>query len=190
MLGLTRGCLCASPGGRPRTLAVCRGRPPVDARRLLCAGFRQCGSCVEVCAVDLRLVDGGWLVLVRGGGSCCVVGGGLREGVALVCVRLDVVPLPTRASSQTVAGCRLGGFPVGRDRWGGERVVGVLPLISIGAWGLCDSLCLVLVCGGRCGLGGVVLLFILGSSLGGVGPVRGLRGGGRGGWCEEWARSG
>jgi hypothetical protein len=27
-------------------------------------------------------------------------------------------------------------------------------------------------------------------SLGGVGPVRGLRGGGRGGWCEEWARSG
>ena len=34
-----------------------------------------------------------------------------------------------------------------------------------------------------------VLLF-LGSSLGGVGPVRGLRGGGRGGWCEEWARSG
>ena len=42
-------------------------------------------------------------------------------------------------------------------------------------WGLCDSLCLVLLCGGRDGLGGVVLLFILGSSLGGVGPVRGLR---------------
>jgi hypothetical protein len=40
------------------------------------------------------------------------------------------------------------------------------------------------------GLGSVVLLFILGSSLGGVGSVRGLRGGGRGGWCEEWARSG
>ena len=30
-------------------------------------------------------------------------------------------------------------------------------------------------------MGGVVLLFILGSSLGGVGPVRGLRGGGGGG---------
>ena len=27
-------------------------------------------------------------------------------------------------------------------------------------------------------------------AVGGVGPVRGLRGGGRGGWCEEWARSG
>ena len=36
----------------------------------------------------------------------------------------------------------------------------------------------------------VILLFILGSNLGGVGPVRGLRGGGRRGWCEEWARSG
>jgi hypothetical protein len=34
------------------------------------------------------------------------------------------------------------------------------------------------------------LLFILGSSLGGVGQVRGIRGGGRGGWCEEQARIG
>jgi hypothetical protein len=34
------------------------------------------------------------------------------------------------------------------------------------------------------------LLFILGSNLGGGRPVRGLRGGGRRGWCEEWARSG
>jgi hypothetical protein len=111
----------------------------------------------------------------------------------------------------TVAGCRLGGYPAGRDRWGGERDVGgVLPRINIGAdvWGessimigvhqrwclstlhICDRLCLVLVCRGRYGLGGVVLLFILGSNLGGVGPVRGLRGGARGGWCEEWARSG
>ena len=30
-------------------------------------------------------------------------------------------------------GCRLGGFPVGHDWWGGERVVGgVLPRICIG----------------------------------------------------------
>jgi hypothetical protein len=50
---------------------------------------------------------------------------------------------------------------------------------------LCDRLCLVLVCRGRYGLGGGFLLFILGSSLDGVGPVRGLRGGGRGGWCED-----
>ena len=33
-------------------------------------------------------------------------------------------------------------------------------------------------------------VFILGLNLGGVGPVRGLRWGGRGGGCEEWARSG
>jgi hypothetical protein len=111
---------------------------------------------------------------------------------------------PSRSYSQTVAGCRLGGYPAGRDRWGGERVVGgVLPRISIDdlwgessimtgvyerwcsstlhiGWGLCDCLCLVLVCRGSYSLGGVVLLallFILGSSLGGVGLVRGLRGG-------------
>jgi hypothetical protein len=37
-----------------------------------------------------------------------------------------------------VAGCQLGGYPVGRDQWGGERVVGgVLPRINIGVdvWG-------------------------------------------------------
>jgi hypothetical protein len=61
------------------------------------------------------------------------VGGGLRSGAALVDVRLDVGPLPPRFSLPTVAGCRLGGFPAGRDRWDGERVVGgVLPRINIG----------------------------------------------------------
>jgi hypothetical protein len=34
-------------------------------------------------------------------------------------------------------------------------------------------------------LGGGVVLFILGLNLGGVGPVRSLRGGGRREWCEE-----
>ncbi len=53
-------------------------------------------------------------------------------------------------------------------------------------WGLCDSLGLVLLCGGRYGLGGGVLLFILGSSLGGVGPVGGLRGV----WGAGWERLG
>jgi hypothetical protein len=74
-------------------------------------------------------------------------------------------------------------------------VGGVLPRINIGAdvwgesnimtgvyerwcsstlhirWGLCDCLCLVLVCRGRFCLGGVFLHLILGSRLGGVGPV-------------------
>jgi hypothetical protein len=82
-------------------------------------------------------------------------------------------------------------YPAGRDQWGGKRVVGgMLPRINIGAdvwgessiisgvyqcwcscalhigWGLCDRVCLVLVCRGRYGLRGVVLLFILGSNLG------------------------
>jgi len=117
---------------------------------------------------DLSIV--GWVVLVRGGGACRTVGGDLRSGAALLDVRLNVVPLPPRSSSSTVAGCQLGGYLVGRDWWGGERVVGgVLPRINIGAdvwgessimtgvyerwcsstshigWGLCDRLCLVLV---------------------------------------------
>jgi len=49
--------------------------------------------------------------------------------------------------------------------------------------------CLVLVCRGRYGFWGGILLFILGSTLGGVGPNRDLRGGGRRGWCDELARS-
>ena len=35
-----------------------------------------------------------------------------------------------------------------------ERIVGGVPRINIGTWGLCDSLSLVLVCRGRYGLGG------------------------------------
>ena len=54
-------------------------------------------------AVDCILLCGGWVVLVRGGGTCREVGGGLRSGAALVDVRLDVVPLPPRSSSPTVA---------------------------------------------------------------------------------------
>jgi hypothetical protein len=49
-------------------------------------------------------------VLVRDGCVFRAVGGGLRLVVALVDVRLDVVPLPPRSSSPTVAGCRLGGI--------------------------------------------------------------------------------
>ena len=58
------------------------------------------------------------------------------------------------SSSPAVAGCRLGGFSVGRDWWGEKRIVGGVPRINIGTWGLCDRLCLVLVCRGRYGLGG------------------------------------
>ncbi len=160
-------------------------------------------------------------MLVRGGDACRAVGGGLQSGAALIDVRLDVGPLPPRSSSPTVAGCRLGGYPAGRDRWGGERVVGgVLPRINIGTdvrgessimtgvyerwcsstlhigWGLCDPASMSSSClQGQVRFGGgsplhACLLFLLGSSLGRVGSVKGLRGGGRGGWCEVWAGSG
>jgi hypothetical protein len=56
--GLTRGCLRASSGGHPHAVAASRGRPPVDVRRLLCAGFRQCGLFAEV-RCGLCLVNGG-----------------------------------------------------------------------------------------------------------------------------------
>ena len=61
-------------------------------------------------------VVAGCLVLVRGGWAFRAVGEGLRLGVALVDVRLDVVPLPPRSSSPNAAGCRLGGIlldPIG-----------------------------------------------------------------------------
>jgi hypothetical protein len=85
-------------------------------------------------------------VLVRSAGACRVVGGGLRSGAALVDVRLDVVPLQPSSSSPTLAGCQLGGYPAGRDLWGGINkrhhhhhcvVGGMLPRISIDAdlWG-------------------------------------------------------
>ena len=73
------------------------------------------------------------VLLLRGCNACRAVCGGLQSGAALIGVSLDVGSLPPRSSSLTVTGCLLGGFPVGRDRWVGERVVGgVLPRINIG----------------------------------------------------------
>jgi hypothetical protein len=92
------GSRAAVGGRRPEDAhARWRGRPPGVTHRLF-AGFRQCGSFVEVCAVGCVLSWGRGLVLVRGGGACRAVGGGLRSGVALVDVRLDVVTLPPRSS--------------------------------------------------------------------------------------------
>jgi hypothetical protein len=151
--------------------------------------------------VDCVLSLGRGLLLVWGGGACRAVGGGLRSGAALVDVRLDVVPLPPRSSSPTVAGCGLGGFPAGRDRWGGERIVGGIPPINIGAdvwgessimtgvyqrwcsstlhigWGLCDPVCQVLVCRGRYGLRGGGSSLYSGIEFGRSRPSEGSSGG-------------
>jgi hypothetical protein len=50
--------------------------------------------------------------------------GGLSSGASSVVVRLDDVPLPPSSSMPTVAGCRLGGYPAGRDQLGGKRAAG------------------------------------------------------------------
>ena len=50
--------------------------------------------------------------------------GGLCSGAVHVVVRLEVVPLQPRSSAPTVAGCRLGGYPAGRDQWGGKHAAG------------------------------------------------------------------
>jgi len=50
--------------------------------------------------------------------------GGLSSGTSPVVIRHDVVPLQPRSSALTVAGCRLGGYPAARDRWGGNCSAG------------------------------------------------------------------
>ena len=72
---------------------------------------------------------------------------------------------------------------VGRDWWGGDRIVGgVVPRINIGKWGLCDRLCLVLVCRGRYDLGGGGFSSLhSGIEFGRSRTSEGSSGGGRGG---------
>ena len=99
----------------------------------LCAGFHQCKSFVEMCTVRCCPL---WhpaycpmgtvpRVLVRRTASPTHADfGGLNSGAAPVVVRLDVVPLQSRSSTPTVVGCQLGGYPAGRDQWGGKQAVG------------------------------------------------------------------
>ena len=119
-----------------------------------------CGAAQRSCAGAGPLPVPGrsslWTVSRCWGGGWCCCGAATHaarsvavcnQGTALIGVRLDVGSLPPRSSSLTVTGCRLGGFPVRRDRWGGERVVGgVLPRINIGAdvWG--ESIIMTGVC--------------------------------------------
>jgi hypothetical protein len=115
-------------------------------------------------------------------------GGGLQPGAALVVVCLAVVTLPPRSTAPTVAGCCLVGC----------SVISGPPLRSRAVAGVSQHVC---VC-----LGPVLASHapsppataaaawrergrvpIAGWSYGGVGQERGLLGGGRRGWCEEWA---
>ena len=100
----------------------------------LSAGFQQCQSLVKkMCTVRCCPL---WhpshcpmgtvpLVLVRRTASPTYAGFvGLSSGADPVVVRLDVVSFLPSSSSQTVAGCLLGGYPVGRDHWGGKCAAG------------------------------------------------------------------
>ncbi len=141
-----------------------RGRGPGGARRRPCgAARRSCAGAGPLPRAVARLAVGCVLLLgrvppspetgrsPRRGASLCggggrprrgaaarrrAVGGGLRSGPPSS-ASVSTSGLSLRFSLPTVIGCRLGGFPAGRGRWGGERVVGgVLPRISVGAWGL------------------------------------------------------
>ena len=77
----------------------------------------------------------GWLELVRVFDVCLtvyVVSDCLHSWATLVYVCLNIVPLPSSSSSPTVTGRQLGGYPAGRDWWGGDHNVGrVLTHIDI-----------------------------------------------------------
>jgi len=50
--------------------------------------------------------------------------GGLSSGADPVVIQLDVVSFQPCSSAQTVTGCQLGGYPVGRDLWGRNHDAG------------------------------------------------------------------
>ena len=84
---------------------------------------------------------------------------------------------------------------IGADVWGESGIMtGVINagarLLCTSARGLSWGLCLVLICRGRYGLGGAVLLFILGSNLGGVGRERVLGGEEEGGGVRRGRKKG
>ena len=97
------------------------------------AGFQQCKSFVEMCPVRYCPL---WhpahcpmgtvprVLVWRTASPEHADFVGLSSGASPVVVRLDVVPLQPSSSTQTVTGFRLGGYPVGRDWWGGKRDAG------------------------------------------------------------------
>jgi hypothetical protein len=119
------------------------------------------------------------------------VGGGLQPGAALVVVCLDVMTLPPRSTALTVAGCRLVGCSIVSGRPLRSRAVaGVSLLVCVGLGPVLASHATSLPAAAATAWRGRGRVPIAGWSYVGVGPERGLRGGGRRGWYEEWARRG
>ena len=119
------------------------------------------------------------------------VGGGLQPGVALVSVRLAVVTLQPRSTAPVVAGCRLVGCRVvsGRPLSSGA-VAGVSRRVRVGLGPVLVSRAPSPPAAAEAAWRGRGRVPIAGWSLGGVGQDRGLRGGGRTGWCEDCVRRG
>ena len=108
------------------------------------------------------------------------VGGGLQPGTALVVVCLAVVTLPPRSTEPTVAGCRLVGCSVVSGRPLRSRAVaGVSLHVCIGLGPVLASHAPSQPAAAAAAWRGRGRVPIAGWSCGGVGPERGLRGGGR-----------
>jgi hypothetical protein len=108
---------------------------------------------------------------------------GLQPGAALVVVCLAVVTLP-------VAGCRLVGCGVVSGRPLRSRaVVGMSQHVGVCLWPVLASHVPSPPAAAAADWRGQGWVPMEGWSYVGVGPERGLRGAGRRGWCEEWARA-
>ena len=144
-----------------------------------------------------------YIVSCLSAAPACVCGRGLQPGAALDFVCLAVVILPPRSTVPAVAGCRLVGCSVVR-----------LPLRSRAAAGVSQHVCVCLgpvqashapsppaAAAAACCCRGRLAGAITGAGSGSHSGVElwrsstgkgssGVRGGGRRGWCEEWARRG
>ncbi len=112
-------------------------------------------------------------------------------GAALVVVCLAVVTLPPRSTAPALAGCHLVGCSVVSGRPLRSRAVaGVSQRVCVGLGPVLASHAPSPPAAAAAAWRGRGRVPIAGWSYGGVGPERGLRGGGRRGWCVEWARRG
>ena len=99
--------------------------------------------------------------------------------------------LSPSSTAQVVAGCRLVGCSVVSGRPLRSRAVaGVSQRVRVGLGPVLASRALSPPAAAAAALRGRGRVPVAGGSLGGVGPDRGLRGGERRGWCDEWARRG
>jgi hypothetical protein len=104
--------------------------------------------------------------------------------------RTQMTLLP-RSTVPTMAGCRLGGCSVLSGRPLRSRAVaGVSLHVCVGLGPVLASHAPSPPAAAAAAWRGRGRVPIAGWSFGGVGPERGLRGGGRRGWYEEWARRG